>query len=241
MADISMEFHSDSLNLDTRMMLFIPQKSTEKPKVLYLLHGLCGNCYSWIKFTGIERMCGNYAVVMPEVGRSFYTDTATEQKYWTFIADELPAIVSSVFNVSAEREKTFVMGYSMGGYGAVKLALNRPERFKAAVSLSGAVDIAAMGEAGGINPEWSGVFGTKLKEEDDLPGLVEKAAAKPNPVKLFLSCGRQDFLYGVNQGFKKRLDECSYPYEFEEFDGDHGDGCSDERMKRGFDFLNKFN
>ena len=63
------------------------------------------------------------------------------KKYWTFVSDELPQIARSFFHLSDKREDNFVAGLSMGGYGAFKLALNHPDRFAAAASLSGALDI----------------------------------------------------------------------------------------------------
>ena len=83
----------------------------------------------------------NLAVVMPNVHLSFYTDMAHGGKYWQFISEEVPAIVRDMFPLSARREDNFVAGLSMGGYGAFKLALTYPERYAAAASLSGAVDI----------------------------------------------------------------------------------------------------
>lgn len=58
------------------------------------------------------------AVVMPEVGRSFYTDMAAGSKYWTFISEELPEIARKFFGLSERREENFAAGLSMGGYGA---------------------------------------------------------------------------------------------------------------------------
>ena len=76
--------------------------------------------------------------------RSFYTDEAYGGRYWTFVSEELPELVGRFFRVSERREDTFVAGLSMGGYGALKLALRQPERFAAAASLSGALDVAAL-------------------------------------------------------------------------------------------------
>ena len=84
----------------------------------------------------------NLAVVMPAVHLSFYTDMAYGGKYWQFISEEVPAVVRDMFPLSSEREDNFVAGLSMGGYGAFKLALTYPERYAAAASLSGAVDIS---------------------------------------------------------------------------------------------------
>ena len=85
----------------------------------------------------------NLIVIMPGAERSFYADMEHGYKYWTYISEELPSIMKSFFPISDKREDTFVAGLSMGGYGAMKLAFNHPERYAAAASLSSAVDPVA--------------------------------------------------------------------------------------------------
>ncbi|MCT2296703.1 esterase family protein [Brachybacterium muris] len=172
--------------------------------VLYLLHGLSGDCTSWERRTSIERYADEkgIAVVMPEVRRSFYTDEAVGEKYWTWVADELPQIITRTFRVSTAREDTFVAGLSMGGFGAFKLALNRPGQFAAAASLSGVMDVAGLDlseHAGSMARRiWDGrdIAGTA----DDLLGLLR--AAEPGQVPpLFLDCGTEDSLVDGNRAF----------------------------------------
>src|SRR5699024_11073532 len=123
---------------------------------------------------------------MPEVRRSFYADEAVGEQYWTFVAEELPQLIARTFRVSTAREDTFVAGLSMGGFGAFKLALNHPERFAAAASLSGALDV------------------TQLREELGTGHLLPRgwagAAAAALPA-LFVDCGTEDELLSMNQDF----------------------------------------
>lgn len=97
--------------------------------MLYLLHGLSDNHSCWLRRTAVDRYAEEYgiAVVMPEVQRSFYCDMAHGPAYFTYIADELPQICQRLFRLSDKREDTFIAGNSMGGYGALKAALSRPE------------------------------------------------------------------------------------------------------------------
>src|SRR5213080_4930690 len=141
------------------MTVLLPQRTTtqigmagggsdEPPPVLYLLHGLSDDDTIWLRRTSIERYVAplGLAVVMPQVHRSFYTDQASGGNYWTFLSEELPELVGTLFRVSQRREDTFVAGLSMGGYGAVKWALRQPDRFAAAASLSGGLDVAALSQ-----------------------------------------------------------------------------------------------
>src|SRR6478609_11942097 len=157
MAHLRCDFYSEALGLSTAMTVILPQQTSTQigmtgaaaagpPPVLYLLHGLSDDDTIWLRRTSIERYVAELglAVVMPQVHRSFYTDEAYGGRYWTFLSEELPALVSSFFRVSERREDTFVAGLSMGGYGALKWALREPARFAAAASMSGAVDVAGM-------------------------------------------------------------------------------------------------
>jgi putative tributyrin esterase len=94
------------------------------------------------------------------------------------------APLGSFFRVSQRREDTFVAGLSMGGYGAIKLALRHPDRFAVAASLSGALDVAGL-SSGAPLPEAPGLIrrvfgdGPVAGGPDDLLALL--AAADPSP------------------------------------------------------------
>ena len=75
--------------------------------------------------------------VMPEVQRSFYADMAAGLDYFGYVAVELPAMCERMFGLPHERTKRYVMGLSMGGYGALKCALTYPERYAGVGSFSG--------------------------------------------------------------------------------------------------------
>ena len=80
-------------------------------------------------------------VVMPDGGRGWYSDSATEPAgaFETFIVRDLVRFVDRTFRTRAERSGRVLGGLSMGGYGAIKLALKHPRLFCAAASHSGAL------------------------------------------------------------------------------------------------------
>jgi S-formylglutathione hydrolase FrmB len=214
MALLRCDFFSEVLEVGTSMTVLLPQPaegqigvstardpgSTGDAPVLYLLHGLSDDSTAWLRFTSIERYAAplGVAVVMPAVQRSFYADEAHGARFWTHLSQELPEVVRSFFRVSQRREDTFVAGLSMGGYGALKWALHQPERFAAAASLSGALDLA------GLLPErpelFARVYDGRIGPHDDLFTLLEAAdpAALPS---LFVGCGTEDALHDGNLRF----------------------------------------
>jgi putative tributyrin esterase len=76
------------------------------------------------------------------VDRSFYANEAYGMRFRDFLSAELPERVAQFFRVSPHRADTCVAGLSMGGYGAIRWALREPERFAAAATLSGVLDLA---------------------------------------------------------------------------------------------------
>ena len=102
---------------------------------------------------------------MPAAGRSFYADEAHGHRYWTYISEELPRVVGQFFRVSQEPADTFVAGLSMGGYGALKLALTHPERFAAAACLSGALDLVAFSKQPDRDEVMGRVFDHQVRAE----------------------------------------------------------------------------
>jgi S-formylglutathione hydrolase FrmB len=213
MALVRCDFFSDVLEVGTSMTVLLPQVSEEQigvtaPRssagdgfpVLYLLHGLSDDCTAWLRYTSIERYAGEHgvAVVMPQVQRSFYADEAHGSRFWTHLSEELPEVVGSFFRVSPRREDTFVAGLSMGGYGALKWALHQPQRFAAAASLSGALDVRT------LLPErqeiFQRVFDGRITADDDLFALLGRHAAADLP-RLYVGCGTEDHLVEGSRRF----------------------------------------
>ena len=143
MAFLNVYFFSEVLGKQVQMNVILPQRSrgqigldsigdkVETYPTLYLLHGMSDDHTIWERRTSIERYASEkgIAVVMPDGDLSWYTDMKHGQNYFTFMADELPAVCRDFFpKMSPRREDTFVAGLSMGGYGAFKLGLRCPER-----------------------------------------------------------------------------------------------------------------
>jgi S-formylglutathione hydrolase FrmB len=208
---LTCDFFSDALEVGTSMTVVLPQATEAQigaegghdegpPPLLYLLHGLSDDHTAWSRYTSIARYAerAGLAVVMPAVHRSFYTNEAHGHRYWDFVSEELPRVVQSFFHVSDRPEQTFVAGLSMGGYGALKLALSHPERYAAAASLSGGLDLRTVL----LNPERAEllerVFGGSVDDDEDVFTLLEGATGVP---PLYLGCGTEDVLLPGTEKF----------------------------------------
>ena len=243
MAFFQMKYHSDALQVAVSVNVVIPEKASsligmtadgsgsDSFRTLYLLHGLSDDESIWERRTSIERYAADrgIAVVMPAVGRSWYTDTAYGAKYFTFLTDELPAVLRGYFRgMSDRREDNFIAGLSMGGYGAIKAAMTYPDRYAGCASLSGALEITNYTKRG-MSDEWKGIFGFDLKSSADLIGtkhdvfdLAKKAAASGKPVpKIYLWCGEQDGLINDSNHFVALLDELNIEYRYDRSEGNH--------------------
>jgi S-formylglutathione hydrolase FrmB len=232
-------FYSDVLTLRSTMYVLLPQRAftevkNQKPdyRTLYLLHGHTDDHTAWQRWTSIERYVEglNLAVVMPAVNLSFYTDMAHGSKYWQFISEEVPAVVRDMFSLSAAREDNFVAGLSMGGYGAFKLALTYPERYAAAASLSGALDIREVikGHGDPNDPDWQAemrnIFGDLSKvpgSEHDLFTLAQNLTRRSIKPRLYQCCGTEDFLYTDNVRFRDAVRKLPLDLTYEEGPGEH--------------------
>ena len=247
MALLRCDIFSEALGLSTSMTVILPQPTTtqigmtgdageDPPPVLYLLHGLSDDDTIWLRRTSIERYVAplGLAVVMPQVHRSFYTDEAYGGKYWTFVSEELPQLVSRFFRVSSSREDTFVAGLSMGGYGALKLALRQPERFAAAASLSGALDVVGFSRSPRREDPtlWKRVFGGRVAggSEHDLFALLRRADGAQLPA-LHLSCGTQDELLASNRRFAAACATARIPVTTSFSPGEHDWAYWDDRIQ----------
>lgn len=201
-----------------------------KFKTLYLFHGLEDDQSSWIRYTNVEHYAKtkNIALVIPRVETSFYTDMLYGHKYFTFVSEELPRFVRSIFPLSDKREDNFVAGMSMGGYGALKLALSKPNEFSAVASFSGSPDMIHELENQQIETNADILFHDFGKPEDarnsenDLLYILKnlKDSNKDIP-KIYQFCGDRDFLYKNNQTFKKYAESLDVDIVYEECVGGH--------------------
>lgn len=260
MALVRCDYFSDVLGVSTSMTVILPQATSAQIGVsgsaegaprssgaptLYLLHGLSDDGTAWTRYTSLERYVEplGLAVVMPEVGRSFYCDQAHGLRYWEHLSQEVPQVAQSFFRLSPHREDTFVAGLSMGGYGAVKWALQQPERFAAAASLSGALDLAGRQDRGDLAPDvQDATFGGRrvAGSDDDLLALLRGRAGRGRGGSLsedaavppvYVCCGTEDRLVDDARTFTDVAREVGLEVTLDVGPGDHEWGYWDTTIR----------
>ncbi len=135
MAFLQVTFFSQTLGMNMDMDVLLPENPTSAPiKTVYLLHGMSDNQTNWQRYSAVERhiLGKNVAVVMPTTHLAWYTDMECGYlRYFTFVSEEVPAVCRRMFpQLSSKREDNFIAGLSMGGYGALKIALSHSDAFE---------------------------------------------------------------------------------------------------------------
>lgn len=232
MALITLNFFSEVLGMETQCTVVLPQGSCIRQiglqnaetdggfPCLYLLHGLSDDHTMWLRRTCIERYAAEQGlcVVMPCGGKSFYCDQADGMAYYTYISQELPRRIREFFRVSHRREDTYIAGLSMGGYGALKIAMQNPEVFSAAAALSPVGDLRYPA----FDYLLPSLFGSReIPENADLLAIARAHRDDPQKSRLFINIGTEDFLYDTVQPLRADLPENGFALTYEEQPGEH--------------------
>jgi S-formylglutathione hydrolase FrmB len=220
-------FHSEALGRTMRYQVAIPSSSGEKRfPVVYLLHGHGGQETDWFIHSAAAEVANTLGlvVVTPDGANSWYINTPAE-RWEDYITRDLVQEVERRWPVRPGRANRAVAGLSMGGYGAMNIALRRPEVFVLAASMSGALDttrpqsVFSFGREAEVNA-WFGPPGSVTRRENDVYRLAAEVPPGNLPY-LYLDCGVDDAWFGVNREFVQILKARGVPHEFHEEPGDH--------------------
>jgi putative tributyrin esterase len=249
-----------SLNRTARFAVLLPAgyQPSNRFSVLYLLHGLGGSYRDWISNSKLiaHALPYNILIVMPDAGASWYVNAVNTQddRFEDYITQDLPSTVSSKYSIDGE--SAAIAGYSMGGYGAVMLALRHPQLYRLAGSLSGAIMIPNGAEplrasSSKINIDnFNRVFGDKPGEfydQHDIMLLAMSRAAGKNPY-LYFAAGIQDDFKTFLPAHRALMDSLrvhDMGYEYHELPGKHNWQFWDREvqplLKRVVEILSKNN
>ncbi len=233
-SDVSMQdvtFRSVSLDRSIQYRVILPKSlaAGRKYPAIYLLHGGGGNFRDWSNYSDVAQLVGErFVLVMPEGNSSYYTNAVDrpEDRYEDYITKDLIADVESRFPVLAGRSSRAVVGVSMGGFGAVKIALAHPKLYAFAGGLSSALDVPSRPFSIKRIEQWHrfrAIFGPRQGQvqRDNDPFLLAQSADPAQTPYIFLTCGEQEGLLAANKKFVHILTERKFQFEFHTSRGNH--------------------
>ena len=237
-------FQSAALGRGMKYRVLVPQDydgSLRRYPVLYLLHGLTGDYQDWTTRTNLAEYTRTLPliVVMPDGENQWYTNAADgSARFEDFIASDLAADVVQKYRTVNSRHGRAIAGLSMGGYGALKLALKRPAQYAVAGSFSGAFGVTVEGRydrmiASVKAPALTGIFGpadSDTRKQNDVFALA--AAMKPPAAPyVYVDCGTSDGLIAENRDVVAALHKAGVAYEYHEIAGGHSWDYWDRRIR----------
>lgn len=244
MALIQVNFHSNALKKIATFNALIPYDAPEEVrqadayrrpiKTFYLLHGYTGNYTDWLSGTRIPELSEkyNFAVIMPSGDNSFYLDdTDKGELFGEYVGNELVEVTRRMFGLSAKKEDTYIGGFSMGGYGALRNGL-KYNNFSRIIALSSAL---IMHRIAGVPADYKDfmadykyytrVFGN-LKEllgsDKDPEALITGLKRNNQKIpRIYLACGTEDFLINENRQYHDFLVSEDVEHLYVEASGKH--------------------
>ncbi|MCL5005558.1 MAG: esterase family protein [Acidobacteria bacterium] len=218
---------------------------------LYFLHGLFGNDHRWVDRGGKEIFdeltakgrIGHFLVVMPDGGETFYINSEDGRvRYEDFFIQEFVPYIDQHYRTIAKRDARGISGLSMGGYGALHLAMLHADIF-GSVSAHSAVllpkfpnPIPTEGRWGFYARILQHAFGSPLNQaywEENSPLTLAKHPERFQGLKIYFDCGDHD-RYGFEKGaalLDEILNKENYPHEYVLRPGGHGWSFLDKYMK----------
>ncbi len=223
-------FLSESLQRTMQYRVFVPQSAgNQKLPVVYLLHGGGGGFRDWSNYSDVAQFASRgLLLVMPEGGYSYYTNAVErpQDRYEDYIVKDLLADVARKFPVRDDRNGRAIVGVSMGGFGAVKLALQHPDRFAFVGALSPAIDVPRRRFTWrrlNQSRHFQEIFGpddSDGRRKND-PFVLLRSAEPVKAPYFYLTCGQREGLLAANRDFAALLDRYGLMYEFHPVPGGH--------------------
>ncbi len=206
--------------------------SHERYTTVYLLHGFGGDHTDWVNRSGLTRYANEFRFVFvtPDGHNGWYTNSLDRKRnYEDFVIDELIPYVDRKYRTLATRHGRVVAGLSMGGYGAIKLAIRYPARFILAGSFSGAlyVPLGSRPDNKDISESLRETFGQQRSAQwikNDPLMLLDSIRTVSALPYFYVATGKDDALGRIVENNRKLVEkfrERGVLYEYHESSGGH--------------------
>lgn len=227
MSFINISYESRTLDKTVNINALIPQ-GRGGYKTLYLLHGMGGDYETWITKSRLADYADNtnIAVIMISGDNKCFVDNVHGKRYFTFLTGEIIEACTNWFGLSDKRKDRYIAGMSMGGYGAVHAALERPDIYGKVFSYSGLLDIEKRYD----NPQGidvNHIFGGRERLSDngfDICRCLKEDKLKTNVEnypKFYLRCGLQDKILEMSRKWSRLAVNAGLDVDYYEAAGSH--------------------
>ena len=225
-----------------------------KFQTVYLIHGGGDDDTLTYRYTNAELYAqrNHVMLVTPDIANSFGVDTEYGVPYQTFLTEELPLLIQTLFASSPKREDNFIVGYAMGGNVALGTALARPDLYHTCVDISGGIgmtlDTALLKEE--LDGEhfrnffylFNAAFGESSDIENsrfDIYSIARAHKEKGDELcKFHIACGSKEFIRKRVEGDVRILKELGYDVNYICAEGyDHDFAMWDEYIRVALDEL----
>lgn len=219
------------------------QSQTAYP-VVYLLHGYSGNYEGWAKLANLGDFADRYGmiIVCPDGAfDSWYFDIPSDPncQFETYVSKEVVNFVDQNFRTVASPKGRAIAGLSMGGHGAMYLALRHKDVYGAAGSMSGGLDIRPFPKNWNIAKH----IGT-IEEHPEVwethTVINNLGDLKNGELALTVDCGVDDFFIKVNRAFHEALLKQGIAHDYTERPGAHNGVYWSNSIKYQMLFFNDF-
>jgi len=219
---------SSKMKKEVKSVVVLPEKYSKYKHypVVYLLHGYSDTYAKWINTVPtIKALATKHQLILvcPDGGySSWYFDSPIDSsfQYETHITRELLPFIDSHYATIPNRKARAITGLSMGGHGALYLAIRNKDLFASAGSMSGGVDLLSSTKAYDITKR-IGSF-DKNPEEWKSRSVINMVTSLQNKeLNLVIECGVSDFFYQINANLHRRLMELKIDHDYTERPGSH--------------------
>jgi S-formylglutathione hydrolase FrmB len=228
--------HSAVMNKDIKCVVIQPtgkstlsstnDRGTSHFPVIYLLHGHGGDYAQWpATAPQLQKEADDLGIlfVSPDGGYdSWYFDSPVDPsvRYETFMSKELIPYIDAHYATIADRAHRAITGLSMGGHGALYLAIRHKDLFGAAGAISGGVDFRPFPGNWGIKKDLGAI--TDHKDNWDNNTVITAVDNLGNgELKIIFDCGVSDFFITVNRNLHQKLLEKKIDHDYTERPGGH--------------------
>lgn len=214
--------YSPSMQRNIKTLVISPNQNIKKNiPCVYILHGYSGYPERTIKqdIPSLLHLSQKMQTlfILPDANYdSWYIDSEiTNSKYETFISSELVTYIDKHYNT--DTSKTAIMGWSMGGHGALYIGARHQTVFEAIGSICGATDFTNYGKEYGVQK----LLGENNASWTDYTAASQIKHLKDSKQKILISCGINDFLIHQNRELHQKLIDLNIPHIYEERSGGH--------------------